>query len=345
MNARIEDVAREAGVSTATVSRALRGLPHVSEETRATVAQVASRLGYVVSRSASRLATGRTQAVAVLAPYLDRWFFAQAVAGIENELRRSGMDALLVGISQPEDDRHDPFDADLLRGRVDAVVVLTVPLTGTELDGVRRLGLPTVFVGAAVAGAMSVRVDDVAVARAATSHLLELGHTRIAYIGGDPRQPLNFSAPADRRAGWMAALREAGVEPVPEYDVPGYFTASGGAAAAAQLLALDTPPTAVFCASDEMAMGVLATARRRGLEVPGDLSVIGVDGHELAELLGLSTVVQPVADQGALAARMVLEALAAERSRRHEHVVLPVSLALRDSTAPPRDEQAPVTRS
>ena len=337
MNARIEDVAREAGVSTATVSRALRGLPNVSEDTRAQVAQVAARLGYVVSRSASRLATGRTQAVAVIAPFIERWFFAQAVAAIESELRLSGMDALLVGITQPEDADREAFDADLLRGRVDAVVVLTVPLTGTELDGVRRLGLPTVYVGASVSGAMSVRVDDVAVARLATEHLLALGHTRIAYVGGDPRQPLNFSAPADRRAGWMAAMRDAGVEPDPSYDVPGVFTAAGGASAAAQLLARRDPPTAVFCASDEMAFGVMTAARRLGVDVPRDLSVVGVDGHELADLMGLTTVVQPVAEQGALAARMVLEALQGERARRHEHVVLPVALAVRDSSAPPCD--------
>jgi DNA-binding LacI/PurR family transcriptional regulator len=317
----------------------------VSEETRVTVARVAAQLGYVVSRSASRLATGRTQAVAVIAPFMERWFFAQAVAAIESELRRSNMDALLIGMTQPEDGNREVFEADLLRGRVDAVVVLTVPLTGTELDGVRRLGLPTVYVGAAVAGAMSVRVDDVAVARVATEHLLELGHTRIANNAGYPRQPLNFSAPADRRAGWMAALRDAGVEPRPAYDVPGLFTAAGAAAAAEQLLSLKEPPTAVFCASDEMAFGVMTTARRRGLGIPTDLSVIGVDGHELGELMGLTTVVQPVAEQGALAARMVLEALTAERSRRHEHVVLPVRLALRDSTAALCDSGHSVTGS
>jgi LacI family repressor for deo operon, udp, cdd, tsx, nupC, and nupG len=335
MNARIEDVAREAGVSTATVSRALRGLPNVSAATRLTVSRVANELGYVVSRSASRLATGRTLAVAVIAPFMDRWFFGQAIAAVESELRQSGFDALLIGLSQPDDGIRQPFEPASLRGRVDAVIVLTVPLTGNELDGVRRLGLPTVYVGASVAGAMSVRIDDVSVARCATEHLLGLGHTRIAYVGGDPHQPLNFSAPADRRAGWMAALRDAGIEPVPAYDVPGVFTAAGGLAAGDALLSLSDRPTAVFAASDEMALGVLAAARRRGLRVPEQLSVIGVDGHELAVLQGLTTVEQPVARQGSLAARMVLEALRGESSRRHEHVVLPVRLAVRDTTAVP----------
>jgi LacI family repressor for deo operon, udp, cdd, tsx, nupC, and nupG len=345
MNARIEDVAREAGVSTATVSRALRGLPNVSESTRLTVIRVAANLGYVASRSASRLATGRTMAVAVISPFMERWFYGQAIAAVEAELRQSGFDALLIGLSQPEDRHHQRFDAHTLRGRVDAVIVLTAPLTGAELDRVNALGLPTVYVGASVAGAMSVRIDDVAVARAATEHLLQLGHTRIAYVGGDPRQPLSFTAPADRRAGWMAAMREAGLEPVPAYDVPGHFTATGGRDAADQLLSLPTPPTAVFAASDEMALGVLSAAWKRGLRLPEDLSLVGVDGHELAALLGITSVQQPVARQGALAAQMVLESLRGETRRRHEHVVLPIHIEVRDTTSPTRIPRQAVTKS
>jgi DNA-binding LacI/PurR family transcriptional regulator len=341
MNARIEDVARKAGVSTATVSRALRGLPNVSEETRVAVARAASDLGYVVSRSASRLATGRTLAVAVIAPYLDRWFYAQLVSAIEGELRQSGFDALLIGIAEPGDRGREPFDPATLRGRVDGVVVLTVPLTGAELDGLRTLALPIVFVGAAVPGAMSVRIDDVAVARFATEHLLELGHRRIAYVGGDPQQPLNFNAPMDRRAGWLAALRNAGIEPEDDWEAPGGFTAEGGIAAGNRLLDLPQPPTAVFCASDDMAAGVLIAARRRGVEVPEQLSVIGVDGAEISELLGITTVAQPVLKQGEIAARMVLQALRGEQRRRLEQAVLPVVLQARSSTS-----QAPfVTRS
>lgn len=339
MNARIDEVARRAGVSTATVSRALRGLPNVAAETRIAVARAAAELGYVASRSAARLATGRTLAVAVIAPYMERWFFANAVAAIETELRLSGMDALLVGIAAPEDADRIGFDAAALRGRVDAVIVLTIPLTGRELDEVRALNLPTVYVGAAVPGAMSVRVDDVAVARIATEHLIALGHRRIAFLGGDPHQPLNFNAPSDRRAGWMAAMRAAGLDPDAELDVPGLFTAEGGRDATERLLALPVPPTAVFAASDEMALGALAAARRVGLQVPHDLSIVGVDGHELARLMGLTSVEQPVAEQGRLAARMVLETLAGERTQRHEHVVVPVQLAVRDSTTAPRDRQ------
>jgi len=334
MNARIEDVARKAGVSTATVSRALRGLPNVSEQTRVTVARAASDLGYVVSRSASRLATGRTLAIAVIAPYLERWFYAQLVSAIEGELRQSGFDALLIGLAEPTDRGRLPFDPATLRGRVDGVVVLTAPLTGAELDGLRDLALPTVFIGAAVSGSMSVRIDDVAVGRVATEHLIQLGHRRIAYVGGDPEQRINFTAPVDRRAGWLAALREAGVDPDRDWEVPGHFTARGGMLAGDQLLDLPEPPTAVFCASDDMAAGVLAVAQRRGVRVPEHLSVIGVDGAEISELLDLTTVAQPVLKQGEIAARMVLQALSGEQRRRLEHAVLPVVLTERSSTGP-----------
>ncbi|MDX6226222.1 MAG: hypothetical protein QOE64_2598 [Frankiales bacterium] len=346
--ARIEDVARAAGVSTATVSRAMRGLPNVSEATRLTVSRVAAELGYVVSRSASTLASGRTRTVAVVAPFMERWFFAQVIGAVEAVLRAQNFDALLIGLTQPTDGKREQFEPDSLRGRADAVVVLTLPLTGHELDEVKRLALPTVYVGSSVPGAMSVRIDDVAAARHATDHLLQLGHTKIAYVGGEPEQRLNFTAPADRRAGWMASLAAAGVEACAAYQVPGDFTAAGGLAAGRALLALKDPPTAVFAASDEMAFGVLAAAREAGVLVPDQLSVIGIDGHELSELFGLSTVEQPVARQGALAAELALAALGGDPSHLHDHIVVDVRLVPRMSTGPAprtRGRRTAVTRS
>jgi DNA-binding LacI/PurR family transcriptional regulator len=332
---RIEDVARAAGVSTATVSRALRGLPSVSSDTREAVSRVATDLGYVVSRSASSLASGKTMTVGVVTPYVGRWFFATVIEAVERELRRVGYDALLVGVGEPMTGHEEPFRPEMLRGRVDGMIVVTAPLTGREMDGVRRLTLPTVFVGAAVSGSMSVRVDDLSVGRTATEHLIGLGHRRIAHIGGDPEQLLNFSAPADRRAGWLSAMREAGLEPPPSYTETSDFTALAGQRAAERLLSLATPPTAVFAASDEIACGVLAAARSAGLDVPGDLSVIGVDDHELSATFGLTTIAQPVFEQGQLAAELVLSVIGGDLSRRHEHVVVPTRLVLRSSTGPP----------
>jgi DNA-binding LacI/PurR family transcriptional regulator len=332
---RIEDVARAAGVSTATVSRALRGLPSVSADTQSAVRRAAADLGYVVSRSASSLATGRTLTVGVVTPHVGKWFFATLIDAVERELRGVGYDALLVGIGDPVG---EPFRAESLRGRVDGIVVLTAPLTGQELDGVRRLTVPIVFVGASVAGTMSVRIDDVAVGRTATEHLLSLGHRRIAHIGGDPEQPLNFSAPADRRAGWLSALREAGIEPPPSYFAPSDFTAARGYDAARTLLELDERPTAVFAGSDEAAFGLMRAAREAGIRIPEDLSVVGVDDHDLSEAVGLTTIAQPVPAQGRLAAELVLTAIRGDLSRRHENVLLPTRLVCRGTTG-----QAPMT--
>lgn len=331
----IEDVARRAGVSTATVSRALRGLPHVSTTTRASITQIALDLGYVPSRSASTLASGRTRTVGVVTPHIAKWFFAQTIEALEKQLRAVGYDVLLLVLPPGPTSSRLVFDPEELRQRVDAVAVLTVPLTGGELDGLRGLGLPTVFVGGSVAGAMSVRIDDVAVGRTATEHLIALGHRHIGHIGGDPNEPLNFHAPVDRRAGWMQALRDAGLRPSKRLDVPGYFTVDGGRQAMRALLALDRPPTAVFAASDEMAFGVLTEARAAGLQVPGDLSVVGVDDHELAGLFGLTTVSQPVLAQGGAAAAMLLDAIGGTAEHVQEHLLLPVRLIERTSTGPP----------
>lgn len=330
----IEDVARTAGVSTATVSRALRGLPHVSAQTRASIVRVALDLGYVPSKSASNLATGRTRTVGVVTPHIAKWFFAHAIEAVEQELRADGYDVLLLVLPPGPGQVRPRFDPEELRQRVDAVCVLTVPLTGGELDGLRALALPTVFVGGSVAGSMSVRIDDVEVGRTACEYLITLGHSRIAHIGGDPDEPLNFHAPVDRRAGWLSALRAAGLDPDPRLDVVGRFTVDGGRAAMQRLLALDDPPTAVFAGSDEMAFGAVDAVRAAGLAVPGDVSVVGVDDHELSGLLALTTVSQPVEEQGRYAAALLLAALRGDRTHAQEHKLLPVSLVVRGSTAP-----------
>ncbi|MCU1589332.1 MAG: periplasmic binding protein/LacI transcriptional regulator [Frankiales bacterium] len=337
MPVRIEDVARAAGVSTATVSRALRGLPSVSTDTQETVRRVASDLGYVVSRSASSLATGKTLTVGVVTPYVRRWFFATAIEAVERELRGVGYDALLVGVGEPMTGDVAPFRPEVLQGRVDGMVILTAPLTGQEMDGVRRLAVPTAFVGVAVSGTMSVRVDDVAVGRTATEHLIALGHRRIAHVGGDPEDQLNYTTPLDRRAGWLSAMRQAGLEPPPWYGETSDFTAPGGHRAMQRLLALEEPPTAVFAASDEIAFGVIRAAREAGLGVPGDVSVVGVDDHDLSETMGLTTVRQPVFEQGQVAAQLVLAVIAGDSSRRHEHVLAETRLVCRTTTAAPAD--------
>ncbi len=325
-------VARRAGVSTATVSRALRGLPNVSASARERVLAAAAELDYVVSPSASRLASGQTRSVAVVAPYLGRWFFGQVLAGAEEVLRAAGYDVLLYGL--PDDAAREAFFTRLpVRRRVDGVLVLTLPLTGAEIDALLSLGVPIGTVGVPAPGISSVGIDDEAGARAAVNHLINLGHTRIAMIGSGPSEPIHFTVPQQRALGYTTALTTAGLDTPPAYQVDGQFTFAGGGAAMADLLALPTPPTAVFAQSDEMAMGALRTLRHTGLTCPGDLSIIGFDDHELAALSDLTTIAQPAHTQGQTAAHDLLTRLSTHTPPTT--TTLPTRLILRGTTSTP----------
>ena len=333
MAASIAEVALRAGVSVATVSRALRGLPNVSPATRQRVLTAARELDYVVNPSASSLAAGRTRTVGVVVPTLASWYPQQVAAGAEGVLTEAGYDLLLYAVSG-EGPRRRFFDALPFRKRVDALLVLDVPMQEAEQRVLGRIGTPVVGVGLSSRHFPTVTIDNVAAAREVVEHLCALGHRRIGLIDGLPGNPLRFAAPEDRRRGWSAGLREHGVDPDPAWEAPGNFSMTGGAEAMQQLLQVEPPLTAVFAESDEMALGALAVLRERGRAVPGDVSVVGFDDHEVARFIGLTTVEQPVARQGELAAYALLELL---RGGRVDDVVLPTRLVQRGTTGvPPR---------
>ena len=330
----IKDVARAVEMSTATVSRALRGLPGVSDETRSRVQETARRLGYVPSPSAAGLASGQTRTVAVIVPFVTRWFFAAVVQGAEEVLRERGYDLLLYNLAGDPSARHRVFETSLLTKRVDAVIVLSLKPSSDELLRLGQLGRPVTIVGAARPGGATVRIDDHYAARTAMAHLLDLGHQRIGYVGGATEGVLDFTAPTARLAGYRDSLRESGRTPEPALEANGEFTVGGGMRAGRELLERPERPSAVFAASDEMAIGVLRAARELGLRVPEDLSVIGIDDHEMAGFFDLTTVAQPAHEQGRVAAQQVLSGLAS-RTWRPEQVLLPTRLVVRRTTAPP----------
>jgi len=335
---KIDDVARLAGVSTATVSRALRGLPTVSQSTRDRVLAAAAQLGYAASPSASRLAGGKTGAVAVVVPRITRWFFATVVEAAEEALHQGGYDLLLHNLGGSETERQRLLRTAALHKRVDALMLVATPLQGADFDAVTSLALPgvTVSSGTGVPGWPSIRIDDVAAARLATNHLIESGHRRIAHISGDPADELAFTTHIDRRRGYREALGTAGITSDPALDVEEEFTVAGGERAVAELLRRGALPTAIFAACDEIAMGAMAALRQAGRKVPEDVSVIGIDDHDLAGVVGLTTVAQPAADQGRLAANILLGPLTGGDHPKEETVILPTRLIVRESTAPPR---------
>jgi LacI family repressor for deo operon, udp, cdd, tsx, nupC, and nupG len=332
MVASIEDVARRAGVSIATVSRALRGLPDVAAATRDRVFAAASELNYVASPFAARLASGRTATVGLVVPFVNRWFFAEVISTVETALRRTGFDLLLYNLGD-EGGRSRFFDIMPMRKRVDGVLVASLVLDDDEFSALTELNRPVGLLGIEREGFLSASIDDVASARMAVDHLLGLGHRRIGLIGGDTDDPMAFTPPLHRRDGYRDAIQAAGADIDPQLERLGFFTTDGGAEAARYLLALEHRPTALFAESDEMAYGALREISRAGLRVPEDVAVIGFDDQPFAELMDLSTVRQPVADQALDVTTRLLALIAeADEEPRNPAVVLPTELVVRRST-------------
>ena len=330
----IRDVAQAAGVSTATVSRALRGLPNVDEQTRLRVQRIAADLDYVISPSASRLASGRTGSIAVITPHIARWFFSTVLSGVESVLQSAGMDLLLLSVSTPDAQHRNP-PAPRLRRRVDGVLSIALPADDPELREVLDLGMPTSLIGVTMEGVPSVSIDDVNAARIATQHLVSLGHRRIGLIGGSTIRMPN-TAGHDRREGFMV-LDEAGIPFDPRLETYGYFTIAGGEQAMTQLLTQGSPPTAVFAMSDEMAFGAMRALRAHGLTPGRDISLIGIDGHDVSEQLDLTTVAQPVFDLGRIAAEALIVQLRTGTDRATNPMRIPTHLVVRGSTSTPKE--------
>jgi LacI family transcriptional regulator, repressor for deo operon, udp, cdd, tsx, nupC, and nupG len=333
MVASIEDVARRAGVSIATVSRALRGLPDVAAATRDRVLTAAADLNYVASPFAARLASGRTTTMGLVVPFVNRWFFAEVISTVEAALRPAGFDLLLYNLGD-EQGRTRFFDVMPMRKRVDGVLVASLVLDDAEFDALAELNRPVGLLGLEREGFLSARIDDISAARSAVDHLIGQGHRRIGLIGGDTDDPMAFTPPLHRRDGYRDALGAAGLPADPALEQLGYFTVDGGGAAARRLLALPDPPTAFFAESDEMAFGALREVRAAGLRVPDDVAVIGFDDHPLSELMDLSTIRQPVAEQALDVTTRLLALIAdtGDELPRDPSVVLPTELVVRGST-------------
>jgi DNA-binding LacI/PurR family transcriptional regulator len=270
--------------------------------------------------------------VGVVLPTVSRWFFVEVVAGAARALRDAGYDLQLHDV--PQLDGTGLPDVSVLRGRVDALLLVASAGTDGEAAPWRELGVPLVTVGGRPHAPGRVGVDDRAGAAAATAHLLELGHRDVRMVAGSVGAAFGRSASVERKAGFAAALAGAGVDGADRRVVSRPWGVDGGAAAMTALLDGGPPPTAVFAESDEMAFGVLRVLRRRGLRVPEDVSVVGFDDHEMAAALDLTTVAQPVAEQGRAAATALLGLLDGQAPQTE--VLLPTRLVVRGTTAPPR---------
>ncbi|RKT56296.1 LacI family DNA-binding transcriptional regulator [Saccharothrix australiensis] len=314
----MSDVARAAGVSAATVSRALRGEPGVSEATRRYVTEVAKRMRYAIARDASSLAGGRKYAVAVLTADGGR---GDLLAGAEGALRAAGYDVLLYVLR--DDGARAAFFEDLpaLARRVDGVLALSARLADDERAALDGVAVPVV----------AVRDDDLRDAlRLAAAHVRDLGHREVALV---------LAEDADESCGEL--LVEAGLRVRPEWTLWSSPTVAGGEQVVDVLLDGDRLPTAVVCAGGEVALGVFLRLRRDGRDVPGDVSIVSLDGTELARAVGITAVEGAWRERGEHAVGRLLAALRGESHGGESHggeshggEPPSVRLVVRESTGP-----------
>ncbi|GIT89600.1 LacI family transcriptional regulator [Jannaschia pagri] len=324
----IADVARLAGVSTATVSRTLSTPERVGAPTRARVLEAVAASGYRANAAARDLRQRRARAITLLAPNLANTFFSSIIAAVQEVADTAGL-TVQISDSQVEGMRLAGLGAD---GRTDGILLLDGQLDPAMVKG---WSVPIVMVCEWMPDATlpSVSTDNVAGARLAVDHLLDLGHLRIACLGGPEGNVLS----AARAEGWRAALSARGVSPRPQDLIAGDFTMARGVAAAWDWAAQTDRATAVFCTSDESALGFISECDRLGISVPRDVSVVGFDDIEFSDrfIPPLTTVHQPRRQMGLLAAKQLVSALTEARPLDVAAEVLPSRLVVRASTTSP----------
>ncbi|ALC99620.1 LacI family transcriptional regulator [Actinomyces sp. oral taxon 414] len=328
----VRDVAQLAGVSVGTVSHVLNHPDRVARGTRERVEAAIAELGFVRSETARRLRHGGSSLVGVLVHDISNPFFTEAARGIEDRLRQGGRVPML-GSTDSDPDRERELMSLLAGLDVRGVIITPSDSTLDNLAVLAGRGIRVVLMDhpPLTAELPTVSGDDVAGAGAAVEHLLSLGHRRIGFVNG----PASVRQSVDRRAGVLAAIAAAGLEAQEvlvetEAVCDGQsYTADAGAVGAARLLDGPGPPTALFCANDQMAIGAMREIRRRGLSIPGDVAIVGYDDISVAgELITpLTSVHQPMRDIGWAAADLLLADGGAVR-----HVTFVPELVVREST-------------
>lgn len=330
MRITIHDVAREAGVSLAAVSRAMNERGEVSPAQRARILEVARRLHYVPSSIAQSLVLGKTKTLGVMVTDNASPIYAEILKGIEGVAVAAGFSVLLCNSANSPERAKQGIEM-LTAKRVDAMLLTPVQEDREEIRQLEASGIPFVLLLRHFHDEWTdyVITDNFAAGRVATAHLIDQGHRRIAHIGG----PVGVSSAEGRLAGYRRALAE--------YDIPfdnnlvthGFFTVVGGTGSAHHVLDRPDPPTAIFAATDLQAVGVLKAARERGLRVPTDLALVGGDDIELAAFLEppLTTFHQPSREIGARGAEILLEKLSGVATEP-QHIVFQSELIIRRSS-------------
>jgi LacI family transcriptional regulator, repressor for deo operon, udp, cdd, tsx, nupC, and nupG len=330
----IKDIARIAGVSHSTVSRALRDSPLIPARTRERIQLVAQEQGYAASAIARSLVTRKTHAIGVVVTSIADPFNGEVVSGIEETGNAVGYSVVLA-TSQADPEREMALVRSFKERRVDGVLVASSRVGALYAESLADLRIPIVLLNNQHPGEFvySITIDNAAGAEEATRHLVDLGHRRIAYIG----DRLGMQSDAERKAGYEEALRVSGIPFRKEYVARGDGKPAGAREAAGRLLELQEPPSAIFCYNDMSALGVLEAAASRGVQVPRDLSVCGFDDLFFTQFLSppLTTIHQPKREMGQQAMQLLLSILSGEERRKG--IKIRGELIIRGSTGRPRE--------
>lgn len=337
MPATIRDVARRAGVGSATVSRVLNNSPLVTESTRSRVMQAIADLKYAPNPTARRLSLGKTLTIAVIAPFFTRPAFVERLRGVESVTAATHYDLIIYNVEDFA--KRDLYFRSVPRSdRSDGVLIISLPPRDEDVAFLSNNDVPIVLIDAnhpELNSLNRVIIDDITGGRLATQHLLGLGHRRIGYISDPLESPFRFTASYDRYQGYRQALAEAQVEFEPTLHMWAEHGRLQAKALARAMLSQPNRPTAIFAASDTQALGIMEAARDLNLRVPQDLSVVGYDDIELAEYLNLTTVRQMLFESGRRGVNMLLHLLENEPGAEPKCDLLPVELVVRGTTAPP----------
>lgn len=329
-------VAALAGVSAPTVSKVINGRDDVADGTRVRVQEALDKLGYE-SPVQRRARSAGPAMVDLVIDAVNNDYSLEVLTGILDYAAVAGVEVVLGNMTPVKlrGANHEEWAQRMAESGRKGLLLVTSEVTVAQLDAFRRRNIPVVIIdplNPPSGGIVSVGATNWAGGKAATEHLLGLGHRRIAYLGG----PMAAECSVARQHGYLAALMARGIPTQPEYMIVGAFSHEFGVAATRKLLALPEPPTAIFAGSDSTALGVLEEARRQGLRIPADLSLVGFDGTKLTEqtLPRLTSVAQPLKEMGRAALRSVLR-LANGEVLESPHVELATELVVRDSTAAP----------
>jgi LacI family transcriptional regulator len=350
--ATIHDVAAAAGVSRATAARALGGYGPVSETARARVAAAADRLGYRPNRLARSMITGTTHTLGVVIADIQLAFFAQAVRGISDAARAGEFEVILANTDEDCAKERTAIDV-LIDKRVDGLIVAPADVRESDhLLAAQRRGIPVVLIDRGAPGVRCdvVLVDNQRAARNAVSHLVRLGHRQIAIVTEESSalpaeeitrarlQPAGHMTSVLRQAGWAAALRDAGLPVTDSLIRRARYDREAARATTAAALAGPSRPTAILATDETMTLGALEAILDAGLDIPGDVSLVGFDDSPWTTVVRppLTVIAQPVYDLGAAAARRLLSRVAGDDGPPGS-IFLETSFILRGSTGRPRE--------